>query len=99
MVVWLVAQGDLLLPELLEPLAVNLDAAGDGRGGGHILEDTAHVVEEPGHGQHDRGWPHGVPAVQEKLGILIALVGGLCEPVPGRFSVLWYLLPHQIQLA
>lgn len=85
MVVGLVAQGDFLLSVLLQPLAIDLDAAGDSGGGSRILENTAHVVEEPGHGRHERGWPHGVPAVQEKLGAGVFLDGGLRKAVVSRF--------------
>ena len=47
MVVRLVAEGDALLPQLCQPLAVDLDAGGSGNRGVDP-EDIAHVVEQPG---------------------------------------------------
>ena len=45
MVVRLVAHGDLLFSELRQPLPVDLNSSGDGRGWHLLLEDTAHVME------------------------------------------------------
>ena len=50
MVIQLVAEGDALLPQQRQPLAVNLDAVGSGSRG-VVPEDIAHVVEQPGGGQ------------------------------------------------
>ena len=50
MVVRLVAEGDALLPQLRQPLAVDLNAVGSGSRG-VVPEDIAHVVEQPGGGQ------------------------------------------------
>ena len=47
MVVRLVTEGDALLPQLSQPLAVDLDAVGSG-GRGVVPENIAHVVEQPG---------------------------------------------------
>ena len=47
MVVRLVAEGDALLPQLRQPLAVDLDAGGSGSRG-VVPENIAHVVEQPG---------------------------------------------------
>ena len=47
MVVRLVAEGDALLPQLRQPLVVDLDAVGSGSRG-VVPEDIAHVVEQPG---------------------------------------------------
>ena len=46
-----------------QPLAVDPDAAGDRRSWGLILKDPAHVVEQPGNRQHERGRLQAVPAV------------------------------------
>ena len=53
MVIRLVAEGDALLPQLRQPLAVDLDAVGSGSRG-VVPEYIAHVVEQPGGGQYDR---------------------------------------------
>ena len=50
MIVRLVAEGDALLPQLRQPLAVDLDTGGSGSRG-VVPEDIAHVVEQPGGGQ------------------------------------------------
>ena len=50
MIVRLVAEGDALLPQLRQPLAVDLNAVGSGSRG-VVPEDIAHVVEQPGGGQ------------------------------------------------
>ena len=47
MVIRLVAEGDALLPQLRQPLAVDLNAVGSGSRG-VVPKDIAHVVEQPG---------------------------------------------------
>ena len=54
MIVRLVAEGDAFLPQLRQPLAVDLNAVGSGSRG-VVPEDIAHVVEQPGGGQQDGG--------------------------------------------
>ena len=49
-IIRLVAEGDAFLPQLRQPLAVDLDAVGSGSRG-VVPEDIAHVVEQPGGGQ------------------------------------------------
>ena len=46
-IVRLVAEGDALLPQPRQPLAVELDAVDSGSRG-VVPEDIAHVVEQPG---------------------------------------------------
>ena len=50
MIVRLVTEGDALLPQLRQPLAVDLDTVGSGSRG-VVPKDIAHVVEQPGGGQ------------------------------------------------
>ena len=50
MIVRLVAEGDALLPQPRQPLAVDLNAVGSGSRG-VVPKDIAHVVEQPGGGQ------------------------------------------------
>ena len=50
MIVRLVAEGDAFLPQLRQPLAVDLNAVGSGSRS-VVPEDIAHVVEQPGGGQ------------------------------------------------
>ena len=47
MVIRLVAEGDALLPQPRQPLAVDLDAVGSGSRG-IVPENISHVVEQPG---------------------------------------------------
>lgn len=47
MIIRLVTEGDALLPQLRQPLAVDLDAGGSGNRG-VVPKDIAHVVEQPG---------------------------------------------------
>ena len=74
-VVRLVAQGDALLPELAQALAVDLEYAGVSSRHGVLLEYQAHEVEQPGHGEHHPGRPKVVLPVQEELGIPVSLCG------------------------
>ena len=76
MVVRFVPHGDPLFSELYQPLPVNLDSARNRWNWGLLLEDTAHVVKQSAHGQHDRGG-QVIPAVQEELSVLVALSGRL----------------------
>lgn len=68
-------RGDFLFPDSCHEISVDLDAAVDGRRRCLVLEDTAHVVEKTGGGQHDRGWLQTIPAVQEELSVVVALGG------------------------
>ena len=54
MVIRLVTEGDALLPQPRQPLAVDLDTVGSGSRG-VVPKDIAHVVEQPGGGQQDGG--------------------------------------------
>ena len=47
MIIRLVTEGDALLPQLRQPLVVDLDAVGSGSRG-VVPENIAHVVEQPG---------------------------------------------------
>ena len=74
-IVRLMTHGDFLFSDSCHELPVNLDAAVDGGRRCLVLEDPAHMVEETGGGQHDRGWLQTVPAVQEELSVSITLSG------------------------
>ena len=76
MVVRFVAHGDLLFSELYQPLSVDPDSARDGKRRYLVLKNTAHMVKQSAHGQHDRGG-QVIPAVQEELSVLVALSGRL----------------------
>ena len=70
-VVGLVAHGDLLLSNLSPQLTVHKgDPAAGGRG--LLLEDAAHVVEEPGGAGEEGG--RVVHVVEKISGVLIALL-------------------------
>ena len=74
-VVRFVAQGDALLPELPQALAVDLEHTGAGCGQGVLPEDSAQVVEQPGDREHHPGRPEVALPIQEELGIPVALRG------------------------
>ena len=75
MVIRLVSHSDLLLSEFLKSLSVDLDTTRDSWNWRLLLENTTHVVEQSGDGQHDRGRLQVIPAVQEELSVLISLCG------------------------
>ena len=93
------AQGNALLLQLLQPLAVDLDSAGAGLGDGIVPEDPAHVMEQPGHRQHHRGRTVFFQMVQEVLGILVVLLGRLAQPVYSLLLVIGNFLSGEVQLA
>lgn len=96
MVGWLVPQGHALLLQLFQPLAVDLDSAGAGLWDGVVPEDPAHVMEQPGHCQHCRGRTVFLQVVQKVLCILIALLGGLDQPICGFLLVAGNLLTSKV---
>ena len=75
MIVRLVSHSDFLFSELYQPLSVDLDTTRDSWNWRLLLENTTHLVEQSGDGQHDRGRLQVIPAVQEELSILISLCG------------------------
>ena len=54
MIVRLVTEGDALLPQPRQPLAVDVDATDRWHSRGVVPENIAHVVEQSGGHQHDR---------------------------------------------
>ena len=99
MVVRLVALGDLLLPQLSEPLAVDLDAAGAGLGDGVVLEHPAHVIEQPRHRQHRVGRTLFLPVIQKVPGVFVPLLRRPGQPLNGLLLVPGHFLSHEVQLA
>lgn len=53
MIVRLMSKGDALTLKLLQPLAVDVDAADRWHSGGVVPEDITHVAEQPRGCQHD----------------------------------------------
>lgn len=98
-VIRLVAQGDALLLQLLQPFPVDLNTSGAGLRDGVVPEDPAHVMEQPGHCQHRRGRTVFLQMVQKVLCILTALLGGLGQPICGFLLVAGNLLTSKVQLA
>ena len=100
MVVRLVAEGDALLPQLRQPLAVDLDTGGSGSRG-VVTEDIAHVVEQPGGGQQDGGRLlfAALHAFHEKFRVGVAVIPRRREPFIGGVHVLWNALAHEGQLS
>ena len=99
MVVRLVAHGDLLLLDLPPEFSIHLLARRDNERHGVVLEDPAHVIEQPGDRQHHRGRSEIVSLLQEELSILISLGGGTAEPRHRLSLVLWNPLSRQVQFA
>ena len=99
MIIRLVAQGDTLLLQFLQPLAIDLDTAGAGFGNGVVLEYPAHMMEQPGHSQHRRGRTVFLQMVQEVLRILVVLFGGLGQLVDGMLLVIRNFFAGEVQLS
>ena len=89
MVIRLVAEGDALLPQPRQPLAVNLDAVGSGSRG-VVPEDIAHVVEQPGGGQQDGGRLlfAALHTFHEKFRVGVAVIPRRREPFVELYTLL-----------
>lgn len=85
--------------KFLQPLVVDLDAAGVGLRQGVFLEDPAHVVEQPGDAQEHIGRSAAVLLLEERVGVGITLRCGLAQPVDAHTFVVLHPLTHEIQLA
>ena len=99
MVIRLVAHRNLLLLDLPPELSIHLLARRDGGWHGVVLEDPAHVIEQPGDRQHHRGRVEIVSLLQEELSILISLGGGAAEPHHCLGLIPWLPLSRQAQLS
>ena len=73
MIIRLVAQGDLLLTDLLEQFTVRSLTARRARRNGVVLKNPAHVVEQPGSREEHIGIAVVIDVIQEELGILVSL--------------------------
>ena len=95
-IVRLVAEGDALLPQ---PLAVELDAVDSGSRG-VVPEDIAHVVEQPGGGEHDRRRMllAAVDSIHEHSRVGMSAVIRFREPLVGSIGVLLNTFPREVQL-
>ena len=100
MIIRLVTEGDALLPQLSQPLAVDLDAVGSG-GRGVVPKDIAHVVEQPGGGQQDGGRLlfAALHAFHEKFRVGVAVIPRRREPFVGGVHVFGNTLAHEGQLS
>ena len=56
-----------------------------------VPEDPAHVMEQFGCRQHDGRISELVKAVEEELGVFIALGSGAGEPIPGLLPILFHI--------
>lgn len=88
----------MLLHELLPALPVDVQS-GSGSREGVILKDPAHVIEQPGNRQHDRGRAEVAAPLQEELGILIARLRRPGEPIRYSCSILVDSVSLQILFA
>ena len=100
MIIRLVTEGDALLPQLRQPLAVDLDTGGSGSRG-VVPKDIAHVVEQPGGGQQDGGRLlfAALHAFHEKFCIAVAVIPRRRKPFVGGVRVLGNALAHEGQLS
>ena len=73
--------GPCASPAAFSAAWVDLITAGAGLGDGVVPEHPAHVMEQPGHRQHRRGRTVFLQMVQKVLCILVALLGGLGQPM------------------
>mgnify|MGYP003235662719 CR=1 FL=1 len=89
MVIRLVAQSDTPRLEFLPVHSVCLAV---------VFEDPAHVVEQAGNCQHDRGRSNIIVPLQKELGVLISL-SGPAEPHYCLDLIRLNTLPSQIQLS
>ena len=83
MIVRLVTEGDALLPQLYQSLAVDLDAVGSG-GRGVVPENIAHVVQQARGRQQAIGRRHFLlpfHAVKEVPGVFVAVLLRHGKPV------------------
>ena len=93
-------EGDALLPQPRQPLAVDLDTVGSGSRG-VVPKDISHVVEQPGGRQQDGGRLlfAALHAFHEKFCIAVAVIPRRREPFVGGVHVLRNALTHEGQLA
>ena len=98
MIVLFVAMDETLLPQLLTALAVDVGEPRAALRQGVVLEDPAHVVEQAGNCQHDRGRSNIIVPLQKELGVLISL-SGPAEPHYCLDLIRLNTLPSQIQLS
>ena len=98
MVVRLMPQGDAQFLEFLHSLAVNVQPGLCRHSRCVIPEDIAHVVEQAGNCQHDRGRSNIIVPLQKELGVLISL-SGPAEPHYCLDLIRLNTLPSQIQLS
>ena len=100
MVVRLVTEGDALLPQLRQPLAVDLDAVGSGSRG-VVSEDIAHVVEQARGRQHNRRRTllAALNSIHEHSRVGMSAVIRFREPLVGSIGVLLNTFPREVQLS
>ena len=100
MVVRLVAEGDALLPQPRQPLAVDLNAVGS-RDRCVIPENIAHVVEQPCGREQDRGRAllAAVDAIHEHS--CVGMSAAICfrEPLVSGICIFRNALAHEVQLS
>ena len=97
MVIRLVAQSDTPRLEFLPALPVDAQTSAGSRQGA-VLKAPAHVVEQAGNCQHDRGRSNIIVPLQKELGVLISL-SGPAEPHYCLDLIRLNTLPSQIQLS
>ena len=98
MVIRFVAHSNLLLLDLPPELSIHLLTYWGGGRHGVVLKDPAHVVEQAGNCQHDRGRSNIIVPLQKELGVLISL-SGPAEPHYCLDLIRLNTLPSQIQLS
>lgn len=77
MIVRLVAEGNSLIAELLQPLFVDSESNVTRFRQRVVAEDICHVVEQAGGCEQDGGRLNAVDVVQQELRVSVSLIGGL----------------------
>ena len=85
------------MPQPRQPLAVDLNAVGSGSRG-VVLENIAHVVEQPGGRQQDgrRLLFAALHAFHEKFRVGVAVIPRRREPFVGGICVIRNALAHEV---
>ena len=99
MVIRLVSHCHALLLQSAATLLVDLHPCIDGRLGGVLAENTAHLMEHPKDSGSHRRTGEVVLMVNEILRVGVALCRCLCEIAQSFFAVCLHLLSQQIELS
>ena len=95
----LLTQRSSLLLQCLHSFAINLNAAGVGLWKRVVLEDPAHVMKQSIYAEEYIGRQMFILPPQKRIGIDIALVSRLPEPIISQLLIVVHALAHEMHLA